>query len=82
MYTREGNVVTLSPTHLYLSSLFMSSMGQYVTLVLFSWDLGFKKPNSLLLPLFLPSHKQPIVLELLTRLPKTLLCVTSFAVDH
>ena len=57
MYTREGfgfsslpsTKATLSPTHLYLSSLFLSFMGQYVTTVLFSWDLGFKKPNSLLL---------------------------------
>ena len=40
---------TLSPTHIYLSSSFLSCMGQYVTTVLSSWDLGLKKPNSLLL---------------------------------
>ena len=34
-----------TPTHLYLSSSFMSCMGQYVTTVLFSWDLGLKKPS-------------------------------------
>ena len=39
----------LSTTYLYLSSLFLSCIGQYVTKVLFSWDLGLKKPNSLLL---------------------------------
>ena len=35
--------------HLYLSSPFLSCMGKYITTVLFSWDLGLKKPNSLLL---------------------------------
>ena len=38
-----------SPTHLYLSSSFWAAWGQYVTTVLFSWDLGLKKTNSLLL---------------------------------
>ena len=60
MDTREGfdfsslpsTFYPLSPTHLYLSSPFLSCMSQYVTTVLFSWDLGLKKPNSLLLPYY------------------------------
>ena len=59
MYTREGFAFSLLPSTKVAPSLsqFSSCMGQYVTTVLSSWDLGFKKTNSLLLGITFANKK-------------------------